>query len=129
MNYPLNPGEAFAESYRVLMETAGSASGFDWPIVDPSFLPNAQALTALREDVLHPWESSTTTMIRGKFLRRSRTWNGQVATPLDGFAAKGLTRLEWDGRGRDGSRLAAGVYLVRAQLGSAVLVRRVVWLR
>ena len=52
-----------------------------------------------------------------------------VATPLDGFAASGLTRLEWDGRGRDGTALAAGLYLVRAQVGSAVLVRRVVWLR
>ena len=114
VNYPLNPGEAFAESYRVLMETAGSAAGFDWPIVDPSFLPGTQALTALREDVLHPWESSTTTMIRGKFLRRSRTWNGQVATPLDGDlrvqvsvpggGADDVTLLSSDGR----TVLAAG---------------------
>ena len=29
-NYSLNPGEAFAESYRVLVETNGTAVGYDW---------------------------------------------------------------------------------------------------
>jgi hypothetical protein len=113
-NYALNPGEAFAESYRVLMETNGAAVGFDWPIVDPSFQPDAQSLAALREDVIHPWESTSTTTIRGKFLRRSRTWNGQVATPLDGEiriqvnvpggGADDVTLLSRDGR----AVLAAG---------------------
>jgi hypothetical protein len=113
-NYALNPGEAFAESYRVLMETNGSAVGFDWPIVDPSFRPDAQSLAALREDVIDPWESPSTTTIRGKFLRRSRGWNGQVATPLDGEiriqvkvpggGADDVTLLSSDGR----AVLAAG---------------------
>jgi hypothetical protein len=113
-NYALNPGEAFAESYRVLTETNGSAVGSDWPIVDPSFRPDAQALAALREDVIHPWESTRTTTIRGRFPRRSRTWNGQVATPLDGEiriqvnvpggGADDVTLLSRDGR----AVLAAG---------------------
>lgn len=51
-----------------------------------------------------------------------------VATPLDGLASAGLTRIGWDGRGAFGSRLAAGLYLVRARVGPAILVRRVVWL-
>jgi hypothetical protein len=114
VNYALNPGEAFAESYRVLMETDGSAVGFDWPIVDPSFRPDSQSLAALREDVIHPWESTSTTTIRGKFLRRSRTWTGQVASPLDGEiriqvnvpggGADDVTLLSRDGR----AVLAAG---------------------
>jgi hypothetical protein len=83
-NYALNPGEAFAESYRVLMETNGLAVGYDWPIVDPSFRPDPQSLAALREDVISPWQGSATKIIRGKFLRRSRMWSAQVATPLDG---------------------------------------------
>jgi hypothetical protein len=113
-NYTLNPGEAFAESYRVLMETNGTAVGFDWPIVDPSFQPDAQGLAAVREDVIHPWESPSTTTLRGKFLRRSRTWNGQIATPLDGEirirvtvpggGADDVTLLSRDGR----AVLAAG---------------------
>ena len=113
-NYSLNPGEAFAESYRVLIETNGTASGFDWPIVDPSFRPDAQSLAALREDVIHPWQTSSTTTIRGKFLRRSRTWSARVATPLDGDlriqvsvpggGADDVTLLSSDGR----SELASG---------------------
>lgn len=84
VNYSFNPGEAFAESYRVLIETKGSAVGYDWPIVDPSFRPDPRSLDAVREDVLHPWAGSSTKTIAGKFLRRSRTWTTRVATPLDG---------------------------------------------
>ena len=84
MNYSLNPGEAFAESYRVLVETNGTAVGYDWPIIDPSFRPTPESLAALREDVLHPWVGPTTKTIRGKFLRQRRTWSTQVATLLDG---------------------------------------------
>jgi hypothetical protein len=91
MNYSFNPGEGFAESYRVLIETNGTAVGYDWPIVDPSFRPDAQALTAIREDVLHPWSEPRTTTIKRKFLRRGGTWTTQVATPLDGDLRIGVT--------------------------------------
>jgi hypothetical protein len=90
-NYSLNPGEAFAESYRVLVESHGTAEGYSWPIVDPSFRPTLQALDALREDVLKPWTAPTATKIVGKFLRRSRTWTAQIATPLDGELSLRLT--------------------------------------
>jgi hypothetical protein len=93
IDYALNPGEGFAEAYRVLNETGGSASGFDWPIVDPSFRPDQAALAAVREDVLTPWISRTTRTIRGKFLRRNRSWTTQVATPLDGDLRLRLTAL------------------------------------
>jgi hypothetical protein len=83
-NYSLNPSEGFAESYRVLVETNGTAAGYDWPIVDPSFRPSTEALAAIRDDVLHPWLAGKTRTIHGKFLRRSRTWITTVATALDG---------------------------------------------
>jgi hypothetical protein len=107
-NYALNPGEGFAEAYRVLAETNGTAFGYDWPIIDPSFRPDTQALVALREDVLRPWAGPTTTTISGKFLRRSRTWSTRVSTPLDGNLrvrvtapdgeANDVTLLSSDGR-------------------------------
>jgi hypothetical protein len=82
--YPLNPGEAFAETYRVLTETGGAAEGFAWPIVDPSFEPDAAALAAVRADVLEPWTGPSVATIRGRFAGASRGWTRIVATPLDG---------------------------------------------
>jgi hypothetical protein len=108
VNYELNPGEAFAESYRVLVETKGTGVGYDWPILDDSFRPTAETLAALREDVLHPWTGPAERTIRAKFLRRSRTWTTSVATPLDGDlrlrvttpggGAEGVALLTGDGR-------------------------------
>ena len=50
----------------------------------------------------------------------------EIATLLDGIAASGTTRLRWDGRASGGSVMPAGIYLVRAQIGAAVLSRRLV---
>lgn len=83
-DYPLNPGEAFAETYRVLAETGGAAAGFQWPLVDPSFEPDAAALAAVRADVLEPWAGPTVATIRGRFARASRSWTRSIALPLDG---------------------------------------------
>jgi hypothetical protein len=82
-NYPLNPGEAFAETYRVLNETAAGLSA-TWPIVDPSFRPDGAALDAVRRDVLDPWTAPTVTVRRVAFARNSRNWSMRIATPLDG---------------------------------------------
>jgi hypothetical protein len=108
LNYALNPGEGFAEAYRVLVESGGTAVGYDWPIVDPSFRPTPESLAAVREDVFHPWLGPTTKTIRAKFLRQRRTWSTQVATPLDGVlrlrltvsggGANDVTLLSGDGR-------------------------------
>jgi len=53
----------------------------------------------------------------------------RVATLLDGSASPGVTRLEWNGRDRDGAPLAAGLYLVSARFGDRVLRSRVTLLR
>ena len=104
-SYSLNPGEGFAESYRVLVETGGTAVGYDWPIVDPSFRPTPESLAALRQDVLRPWTGPTTKTIRGKFLRGRRTWTTQVTTPLDGDLR---LRLSVPGGGADDVTLLSG---------------------
>jgi hypothetical protein len=92
--YILNPGEAFAESYRVLVE--GPAA--DWPLVDDSFRPTAEALDAVREDVAHPWIAPTATTINGRLAGNRRTWTTHVATPYDGELR---LRLSGAGGGRD----------------------------
>jgi len=83
-DYSFNPGEAFAETYRVLVETEGTATGYAWPIVDPSFRPDAAALAALRDDVVDPWPGPTRTTLHGRFKRGTRVWTTTIATPLDG---------------------------------------------
>jgi hypothetical protein len=83
-DYSLNPGEAFAETYRVLAETGGAAEGFEWPIVDPSFEPDSAALAAVRADVLEPWTGPSVATIRGRFAGSARSWTRSIATPLDG---------------------------------------------
>ncbi len=53
----------------------------------------------------------------------------RVATPLDGIAAPGVTRLRWDGRAGAGHSLPPGLYVVRAKIGPIVLERRVIRVR
>jgi hypothetical protein len=103
--YTLNPGEAFAESYRVLVETHGTAVGYDWSIVDQSFRPTAESLAALQEDIVHPWPGPTKSTVRGKFLRRGRTWITRIATPLDGDLR---VRVTVPGGGADDVTLLTG---------------------
>lgn len=82
--YELNPGEAFAEAYRALVETRRGRSLFDWSLVDASFYPDARALALVEEDVLVPWTQSSTSATSARVGRGARTWTSTVATPLDG---------------------------------------------
>jgi hypothetical protein len=83
--YELNPGEAFAEAYRVLAEQKAGATLSSWSTVDASFYPDPVALSALDQDVTKPWLAPTVSTVRASFAangvrRRLLT----VATPLDG---------------------------------------------
>jgi hypothetical protein len=82
-DYERNPGEAFAEAYRVLNERDRGLP-FIWPVVDPSFVPDAGALEAVREDVRSPWTASPTRTIRIRFSGRRRVWTQRLPTTLDG---------------------------------------------
>jgi hypothetical protein len=84
LHYDLNPGEAFAETYRLLNETRAGVPA-EWPILDPSFYPSAAALEAVERDVLEPWSQPTARVFAGRFRASGpRTWSLQLATPLDG---------------------------------------------
>lgn len=82
-DYSLNPGEAFAESYRFLNLRAEGVSPIAWDVVDPSFYPDATALSLLEEDVLDPWTGPSASLARGSF-GRGATRMFRIATPLDG---------------------------------------------
>lgn len=80
-HYSLNPGEAWAETYRVM-------AGHDptlWAIMDPSFYPNARALTLARRDVLTPYEGDEYVDHSGHFSRHhSRLHQEVLSVPNDG---------------------------------------------
>jgi hypothetical protein len=86
--YRLNPGEAFAESYRVFVDTRLGETHPAWPLVDPSFYPDQAALDAIVQDIASPWAGPT---VRS-FHARGRVWATRLPTPLDGTLAVLTTR-------------------------------------
>ncbi|HSS74819.1 MAG TPA: hypothetical protein VLK53_14770 [Gaiellaceae bacterium] len=83
-HYLQNPGEAFAETYRLLNESKAGATNLTWPIVDWSFYPDAAALHAVEQDVLEPWTTPTSKSLRIRLPKAKRVWTLPLATPLDG---------------------------------------------
>ncbi len=84
-NYWLNPGEAWAETYRVLVERRAGVPEAPWEIISPSFYPDDAALAAAERDVAEPWTAPARTSYRMRFTatsRKSRTV--PVRTPRDG---------------------------------------------
>ena len=82
-HYFQNSGEAFAESYRVLNLQKLGLLDSGWNIVDPSFYPDATALTLLQEDITSPWAGPTVSKLHGSFgTGVVRTF--KVRTQLDG---------------------------------------------
>jgi hypothetical protein len=81
--YYQNPGEAFAEAYRVLNLTKEGATSFGWDVVDTSFYPDSTALSLVEQDVTTPWTGPTVTHVHGSFgFGTQRTI--RIGTPLDG---------------------------------------------
>jgi hypothetical protein len=87
-NYQENPGEGYAEAYRVLNLTKQGATSIGWDIVDRDLYPNATALSLLEQDITNPWTGPALTHVRGSFGNGSvRTI--QTRTALDGsFVAR-----------------------------------------
>ena len=84
VQYEVNPGEGFAETYRVLNERKAGRAETPWQIVSDILYPNDAALAALELDVTTPWQSDTTTASTVRFTRATRTRTFNVSTPLDG---------------------------------------------
>ena len=83
--YLFNPGEVFAETYRLLNERKAGLPETPWRVVDASLTPNARDLALVEQDVTQPWSANRTLRVRGAFRVRSPSVrNFKVATPLDG---------------------------------------------
>jgi hypothetical protein len=82
--YTLNPGEGWAETYRVLNERKAGRVETPWQIVTQALYPTAVALTAAEQDVIGPWQAATTTTQTAALSRTTKTRTFTVATQLDG---------------------------------------------
>jgi hypothetical protein len=83
-NYELNPGEVFAEAYRLLNERRAGLAESAWQVVDQSLYPDQAALDLLAQDVASPWEANTTTSYRATLGSRASGRGFRLSTPLDG---------------------------------------------
>jgi hypothetical protein len=84
-NYALNPGEAWAETYRLMDERKNGITTATWPIVSQTFFPNETALQAAERDVVQPWTKSTRSTFRRAFGKNvAKPWWIPVQTALDG---------------------------------------------
>lgn len=109
--YMTNPGEAFAETYRVLNERRLGRPETPWQIVDRLFYPDDAALAAVEQDVVSPWTGAAIERRTGAGGTRTFT----VSTPLDGTvraSIRGKGTLEI--LGASGKRLARGTAGVSA---------------
>jgi hypothetical protein len=87
-HYALNPGEAWAETYRFLQIQVGPGSPPPPAFaVDSSFsplIPYSAALTAALQDVTSPWSGPTTTNFAVRLTRAHPKTTVTLPTPLDG---------------------------------------------
>ncbi len=83
-NYRFNPGEAFAETYRLLNERRLGVPESTWDIVSQSLYPDATALALVEQDVTSPWQGNSASSSSAALTTRARTRNVTVTTPLDG---------------------------------------------
>jgi hypothetical protein len=102
-HYAVNPGEGWAETYRVLNERKAGKPETPWDIVSQSLYPTDAALAAAEADVTTPWAPSAPATLSATFTRTTRTRTFTVSTPLDGTLKVNL-------RPRRGLRLALNVY-------------------
>jgi hypothetical protein len=84
VRYEQNPGEGWAETYRLLNQRRLGLPDSPWEIVSQALYPTDAALAAAQLDVTSPWEGDATTTRAGAVTRVSRTRSYTVATPLDG---------------------------------------------
>ena len=84
-HYALNPGEGWAESYRVLNERRLGLLESTWDIVTRAFYPDDGALAAMEQDIASPWSANTVSTTSAQFQRRGKaTRTTTLATTLDG---------------------------------------------
>jgi hypothetical protein len=110
-NYQLNPGEAFAETFRVLNERRLGLAESPWDIVSDSLRPDDRALALAQQDVTTPWKSNTSSTASVRLTKAAKTRTVAIATPLDGniqVSLRGVrnTRVSFDLIGANGARIS-----------------------
>jgi len=83
-HYMLNPGEAYAETYRVLNEQRLGLALESWTIVSAALAPDATSLSLLEQDVTMPWTVATVKTLTAKLTSKVRTRTFAFSTPYDG---------------------------------------------
>jgi hypothetical protein len=84
-HYDQNPGEAWAETYRLMDERRNGILTAGWEIVSPTFFPSEGLLQAAERDVLQPGTAGHATTFRRQFTKNGRkVWLIGLQTPLDG---------------------------------------------
>ncbi len=91
--YSRNPGEGWAEAYRVA--AGGSASR--WLIVNNWFKPDARARSLALRDARTPWTANANHYRSGRFQRRGSSWRSY------------RFQVPWDGRVRLQTRATRGL--------------------
>jgi hypothetical protein len=116
VRYEVNPGEGFAETYRLLNERKRGVPETPWQVVSDALYPDDAELTAAEQDVTSPWEQGPATSRTGSVTRTTRTRNYIISTQLDGTLKVTL-------RPSAGTRLALDVYASSTRLVHAVGAR------
>jgi hypothetical protein len=120
VQYEENPGEGWAETFRVLNQRRLGLPESPWDIVTTALYPTAAALSAAEQDVTAPWQSVASTTRSATLTRAARTRSYTFATPLDGSLKVTL-------RSSAGLRVALDVYAssrrVAHVVGSGALAR------
>jgi hypothetical protein len=115
-NYALNPGEAWAEVYRLMDERKAGVTTQTWSIISRSFFPTEAALLAAERDVVQPWTRTTVTSAARVFGKRTpKTWRVPVTSSLDGELRVTATLPR------------TGEYEVALVAGNGRVIRRAQW--
>jgi hypothetical protein len=113
VQYEENPGEGWAETYRLLNQRKLGLPESPWDIVTTALYPTAGALTAAEQDVTAPWQSDTAATRLGTLSRVTRTRTYTFPTPLDGSLKVTL-------RSSAGLRVALDVYAASKRVAHAI---------
>jgi hypothetical protein len=84
VQYTENPGEGWAETYRVLNERKAGRPDTPWDIVSDALYPTNAALAAAEADVLSPWERATISTRSASLTRTVHRMTFAFTTALDG---------------------------------------------
>jgi len=122
-HYAQNPGEAWAEVYRLMDERKAGITTATWPIIAPSLYPSDTALAAAEKDVVQPWTAGTQRVYR-KSVAKGKVWWIPLSTPLDGSLAV-TARLPRGGEGRVELMAANRTTMLKRGAAAGAGVRRI----